>query len=112
MAFIRAWAADDHATLAALSTDGITCRWTGFGSDPVEVHGLDELVRQGRELERLRVPVAHLTVVEPLGGERHAAVLFQQNGRSPDQDHVARIAVYRLDGDRIASIAVYGDRLD
>jgi len=111
MTFAAAWAADDRATMAALAADGITCRWTGFGSAAAEAVGLAEVIVVGREFERRHGRAGHYQIVETLGGVRHAAIMFEP-GPGPRADHGARIAVYGLEGDRIASISVYGDRLD
>ena len=112
MTFIRAWNVDDRATLAALTTPDVTCRWSGFGVDPVDAQGLDAVIRHGRDFERRYGKAERYTLVESMGGQRHAAILFEPDGTHPEGGHAARIAVYRLDGDRIASIAAYGDQLD
>ena len=112
MTFAAAWAADDQATLAALSTPDVTCRWSGFGSDPVVASGLAEVLVRGREFERHHGVADRYRVAETLSGVHHAAILFERDDAETVNGHGARIAVYRLDGDRIRGIAVYGDRLD
>lgn len=111
MTFVAAWAADDRLTLAALSTPDLTCRWSGFGADPVVAHGLADVLLRGREFERDHGVADRYRVADTLGGVDHAAILFERDDADTVNGHGARIAVYRLDGDRICAIAVYGDRL-
>ena len=111
LTFAGAWASGDRATMAALAREDVTCRWTGFGSTATEAVGLSAVLEVGREFERRHGRATHYQVVETLGGTRHAAIMWEP-GPGPRADHGARIAVYRVEDDRIASIAVYGDRLD
>jgi len=112
LTFISAWAHDDRATLDALSTTDLTCRWSGFGAEPETAQGLEEVIRHGRDFERRYGRGERYRLVESMGGQRHAAILFEPDGTHPEGGHAARIAVYRLEGERIAAIAVYGDLLD
>lgn len=112
MTFTAAWAADDRATMAALTTPDVTCRWSGFEPEPIVARGLWEVLRQGRGFEDRHGIADHYGVLESMGGRRHAAVLFELDRPLPGLDRGVRIAVYRLDGGRIAAIAVYGERLD
>lgn len=111
MTFAAAWAADDRATMAAIATADISCRWTGFGPEAENAVGLLEVIRVGRDFERRHGRAGHYRVVETLGGVRHAAIMWEL-APGLDADRSARIAVYRVEDDRIATIAVYGDRLD
>jgi len=112
MTFISAWNQRDRAAMVALSTPDLTCRWSGFGAEPEIAHGLEDIVRKGNDYERRFGKGERYTLVESMGGQRHAAILFEPDATHPEGGHAARIAVYRLEGDRIAAIAVYGDRLD
>ncbi len=112
LTFVAAWAVDDRATLSALSTEDLVCRWSGFGSEPVVARGLEELLRHGRDFERRYGVAERYTLVESMGGQRHAAILFEPDDTHREDGHAARIAVYRLERERIAAIFVYGDRLD
>jgi len=112
MTFISAWNLRDHATMVALSTPDLTCRWIGFGAEPETAHGLEDILRHGRDFELRYGKSERYSLVESMGGQRHAAILFEPDDTHPEGGHAARLAVYRLEGDRIAAIAVYGDRLD
>lgn len=111
-AFAAAWMHRDLPTLKALSTPEITCRWIGFGGPAVTAHGMEEMLRIGAEFEQHHGVAERYSVVETMGGESHAAILWEPGSAGTAANHGARVAIYRLDRERVTSIAVYADRVD
>lgn len=112
MAFALAWSQRDLDALRALGSPEISCRWIGFGSEPVTARGLDALLEVGTEFEQRYGVAERYTLVEAMGGESHAAILWEPSSAGAAKHHVARVAIYRLENERITSIAVYADHAD
>ncbi len=109
--FATAWMAHDWDTVRRLAVPDLTCRWTGFAEGTRVARSLEEAIAFQPELEAHHGTAARYSVVEAMGGEQHAAILFETD-RAGDVDDVARVAVYRIEDDRVVAISVYADRVD
>ena len=108
--FAAAWMAHDWDRVRQLAGPGLTCRWIGFGQDGVTARTLEEAIASTPHFEARHGTAARYTVVEAMGGEQHAAILFEPADLGSDIDHVARVAVYRIEDGRVVAISVYADR--
>jgi hypothetical protein len=110
--FFEAWSSNDLDTLRRLSADRLSGRWVGFQPEPVTAVGLEQVLATGRDFELRHGATKRYAIVEALAGSTHVAVLVEPDGLGREIDRVARVAVYRLEAGRVASIAVYADRND
>ena len=110
--FATAWMAHDWDRVRQLAGPELTCRWTGFGQDGVTARTLEEAIAFTPGFESRHGTAARYSVVEAMGGESHAAILFEPADVGTDVDHVARVAVYRIEDGRVVAISVYADRRD
>jgi hypothetical protein len=110
--FAKAWMAHDWDRVRQLAGPELTCRWTGFGQDGVTARTLEEAIAFTPGFEARHGTAARYRVVEAMGGEHHAAILFEPADLGVDVDHVARVAVYRIEDGRVVGISVYADRRD
>lgn len=110
--FAMAWMAHDWDRVRQLTVPDLTCRWTGFGETPVTARSLEEAIAATPGFEQRHGTATRYSVVEAMGGESHAAILFEPEDVGSDVDHVARVAVYRIEDGRVVAISVYADRRD
>jgi hypothetical protein len=108
--FAAAWMAHDWDRVRRLAGPALTCRWAGFGQDGVTARTLEEAIAFTPHFESRHGTAARYSVVEAMGGEHHAAILFEPADSGSDIDHVARVAVYRIEDGRVVAISVYADR--
>ena len=110
--FATAWMAHDWDRVRQMAGPELTCRWTGFGREVVTARTLEEAIAFTPGYEARHGTAERYSVVEAMGGEQHAAILFEPADVGSDVDRVARVAVYRIEDGRVVAISVYADRRD
>jgi hypothetical protein len=110
--FATAWMAHDWDRVRQMAVPDLTCRWTGFSGEVVTARTLEEAIGFTPGFEARHGTATRYSVVEAMGGEHHAAILFEPADVGSDVDRVARVAVYRIEDDRVVAISVYADRRD
>lgn len=110
-AFAHAWMTGNMPGMERWSVPGLVCRWVGFGDGPLDAVGLDQTLAVGRAFEQRHGVASSYSVVDALTGTSHGAILFELPTVPAGSDRSVRIAVYKVEAGRVASITVYADHL-